>query len=275
MRQTVLRTVKKIVSLNPAVFSVPLKIAGQRFNIPIIGRLGWENLLVRGRETWLDPMLERWNDESGAFVDVGCHMGQTLLKVKSLTKGQLYIGFEPNPTCLFYLSRLIEKSLLDKVVLFPCGLSDASGIKTLYGCKDTDSSASIIEGFREGMWYSNTKKVAVFKGDDVLSGIEAYKISFIKIGVEGAELDVIKGLIGTISVHRPTVVCEVLPFYSTERENGKFRLSRQEELESILNGLEYDIYKISRSGTVHRIDHIGVHAEVSESDYLFLPKENH
>ena len=41
------------------------------------------------------------------FIDVGVNVGQTLLKLKSISSEINYLGFEPNPNCVNYLKNLI------------------------------------------------------------------------------------------------------------------------------------------------------------------------
>ena len=38
--------------------------------------------------------------ENKKFIDVGVNIGQTLLKLKSVSSEIDYIGFEPNPICV-------------------------------------------------------------------------------------------------------------------------------------------------------------------------------
>ena len=51
--------------------------------------------------------------KSGAFIDVGVNLGQTLLKVAAIDPGRAYVGFEPNPACVDYVWKLIETNNLE------------------------------------------------------------------------------------------------------------------------------------------------------------------
>ncbi|MHA1664401.1 MAG: FkbM family methyltransferase [Candidatus Njordarchaeales archaeon] len=46
--------------------------------------------------------------------------------------------------------------------------------------------------------------------DDVLDKLNIGKVNYIKIDVEGAEFEVLKGLEKTLKKHRPVVIVEVL-----------------------------------------------------------------
>ena len=57
----------------------------------------------RHHEPWmLQNLVQIAEQAEGTFVDVGVNLGQTLLAVKSIGEDWDYLGFEPNPCCLFY-----------------------------------------------------------------------------------------------------------------------------------------------------------------------------
>lgn len=68
------------------------------------------------------------------------------------------------------------------------------------------------------------------------------KISFIKIDVEGAELDVIKGMKHSIIKYQPVIACEVLDCHNLSTYN--FIQERATELSSLLLSLNYSIIKL-------------------------------
>ena len=69
-----------------------------------------------------------------------------------------------------------------------------------------------------GKHRSDATNVQTRIGDEALTELGISLISVIKIDVEGAELQVLRGLSGTLRSARPPVIFEVLPkFYGHER----------------------------------------------------------
>ena len=97
-------------------------------------------------------------------------------------------------------------------------------------------------------------------------------VSIIKIDVEGGELEVIQGLKNTISEYRPFIICEILPIYDENSEIGRFRKSRQNKLQKLLDKNEYKIFRILDGGDLVPLDVFEVHSDLSLSNYVFVPK---
>jgi len=121
--------------------------------------------------------------------------------------------------------------------------------------------------------YTIRQHVPVMKDDEVLASLDIESIAVIKADVEGAELEVIKGLQQTITKYQPFVVLEILPVYDDTSENGIFRKQRQDELLGILRSLNYAMYCVNeRDTTLTALDDIEVHNDMSKTNYLFAPK---
>src|SRR5882724_8814387 len=103
MRTTFLKVLSKLKIVN--YFNVEIKLK-EGITIPVMGGLGYNN--VFGTEKWMSSVLKKiLNRSEGCFVDVGVNIGQTLIKVKSIDRNIDYLGFEPNPVCVFYAENLI------------------------------------------------------------------------------------------------------------------------------------------------------------------------
>lgn len=129
------------------------------------------------------------------FVDIGANLGYyTCL---ALQRGKPVIAFEPqqqNLQCLF--QNLITNGWQDKAEVFPLALSEKPGLLTLYGA--SGPSASLVKNWAG--YSSHYKKIVpVSTLDNVLAGRFLDKQLFIKMDVEGAEYQVLKGSLATIA----------------------------------------------------------------------------
>jgi hypothetical protein len=106
--------------------------------------------------------------------------------------------------------------------------------------------------------------------------LEIKKIAIIKIDVEGAELEVLQSLQPVINHHRPMVIMEILPCYTSGNTQ---RIDRQQKIEAILQGLGYQIIRILKKEDERNIDQlkvldtIGIHDNLQWCEYLLVPKE--
>ena len=258
-------------------FIVWKKLNGKRFKIPINEGLGFSNLLIE--ERWMIDLLIKLNKiEANKFVDVGANIGQTLLKIKSIDENIEYIGFEPNSSCVHYLRKLIRINSFNNVILLPIGIDTKTTLKELFffNNSETDSSASIIDGFRKGLIYKK-EFVALYDIKELKSKINLDNMSILKIDVEGAELSVLESFIENIKTSKPFILMEILPVYNEKVNLQRFK--RQSRIEHILEDLNYRIFRINKNkGTFFNVDeiqNIGVHSNLNKCDYIFVPKSKY
>ena len=248
----------------------------KRFRIPVIRGLGKENLDIS--EKWMLRIFERLlTQKQGLFIDIGVNTGQTLIKLKAIDEQRKYIGFEPNPNCVYYVQELIRANKFINVTLYPVGLADKTQLVELnfFTTDATDSAASIIADFRRGSTVYRKEFIPCFKFSDINLSISE-DIAFIKIDVEGAELEVLQGLSEILKKYRPFILIEILPVYDLSNAN---RLVRQQEIERLLSELEYKILRILKQGEsevkgFEMITEIGVHRDLNNCDYVLFPKEH-
>jgi FkbM family methyltransferase len=241
---------------------------GERsFRVPLTQGVGLHHLWPV--EAWLDRLIARLaSRRRGIFVDVGVNVGQTLLKLKSVAPEHEYWGFEPNPRCYCYVQQLIDENHLSNCRVYPFALGERPAVVELLLKSKTDPAASILPGFRPDSEYSSRQFVSVFPGDDLFSSSTA--VSIVKIDVEGAELEVLRGLQGTLARTRPAVICEILPVYERDSERGQFRLGRQQAIEKMMRELRYDLLRIHPDGRLQQIAEIGVHSDLERTNYLLV-----
>jgi hypothetical protein len=162
-------------------------------------------------------------------------------------------------------------------VVLPIALMDSNGFLELqkYSDSDADSSASLIVDFRPEQAVVRKSYVPSFAWEKIETHFADRSPSFVKIDVEGAELEVLRTLQPMLFLYRPWLAVEILPVY---RENNSSRLERQEAIEAILKDNGYVIYRVKRDALwnlthLERLDTIGVHGLIADCDYLMVPAE--
>lgn len=240
----------------------PLKVGNKTFRVPIHKGVGFSNFVHS--ELWMDELLKAFGSDKTKFLDVGMNVGQTLLKWKAIYPKAAYIGFEPNPNCTAYLKKLIKENNFDCQV-YPYAVDVIGQERQLYlPTRDKgDSSASMLENFRENNLSHIQIKTTSFKNENLS------EFDLVKIDVEGAELFVLKSLFEVCQ--NAIIICEILPVYSND---NKDRLERQQQIEAILKKHDYLIFRILKTSNaqLELIQEIGIHSELSKSDYVFVPK---
>lgn len=201
MRKILLRILKAIGLKKSAKslyrmlnFTRKIKVNSKEFIIPHI----YGSSFSINEEWMLTVLKSLFKIKSGYFLDVGVNLGQTLVEVKSIDIDRRYIGFEPNPACVFYAEELKRVNRLTNCDIFPVGLYTSDNILylDLYDDNITNSGGSIIEKYWDYKHYQIKRKllVPVFSFATIEQKLDNPKFDIIKIDVEGAELEVIQTL---------------------------------------------------------------------------------
>lgn len=226
-------------------------------------------------ELWMSGVLKQLLPiVKGTFYDVGVNLGQTLIKVKTIDMKRRYIGFEPNPSCLFYLQRLLEKNKWEDSIIVPVCLSDFDGLAKLNVSSDTDPEASIVVQSGE-IDARKTKVVPAFRYQSIQECLHKDSIGIIKIDVEGAEREVLATLSPAIMRDRPLILMEILPI---QNEANVEKIARQKDLMHQIGVLNYSLYRIMKSSEDHycgiaRVEELGLVSHAVLKDYVIIPDE--
>ena len=213
-------------------------------------------------EPFMTTVLKRvFSRRAGTFIDIGTNVGQTLIKVLAVDPVRPYVGFEPQPGCCFFIDRFIRDNALDHMKVIPVALSSKNQLCSLFSNRPFDDMASIsgtteVNGRRRRFedW------VSARVGDEVIEEICLRNIAVVKIDVEGAELQVVSGLMKTLATERPIVIFEVLPnFFGDERKmldevtcrNNRLVADR---LYALLRDAGYEISQIDDHGDESAIE---------------------
>lgn len=251
-----------------------IHVSGNNLKPPAL--LTWEH-------GWKAEIIRRIFDiDEGDFIDIGANVGQTLIDFHAAGAGRRYIGFEPNPNSFTSLCIFAQENNFESCVILPVGLSDSMSVLNLYSAvgATTDSGASLVADLR-GSRELKHAPILCCRFDDLRSGLGISSIGLIKIDVEGAELQVLRGMQGSLRELRMPVLCEIL--YADEHADIRSYENNVKAIMSFLNQLEYTVFHVQKDRQEkHFLGLVKTSAfpvqvftpeNAHECDYLLLPTE--
>jgi FkbM family methyltransferase len=142
------------------------------------------------------------------YFDIGANIGLTSIPVLFSCPECRAVSFEPSPGALPYLQRTTEGSGYgDRWLAVGKALGDKIGRTDFF---TSPSAASIFDGMRDTKRTGKTKKISVpvTTLDVEWAALNYPKVSVIKIDVEGAELQTIRGALQCIAREQPLILFE-------------------------------------------------------------------
>lgn len=143
------------------------------------------------REIWGEDLYYFNSNNTAPFIiDIGAHIGVSVLYFKSIYPESRIVAFEPNPDSFSILEENIKINNITGITLVNKAVWNYSGIKDFY--VPTDGYWSSNSSFSSGSWTSKeeTKKISV--ETTTLSSYMFEDIDMMKIDTEGSEIQILK-----------------------------------------------------------------------------------
>jgi FkbM family methyltransferase len=176
------------------------------------------------------------------FVDIGSNVGLYSICLSLVNPKLKVASFEPNLKITKQQERNLQLNLIKNVVLYPFGLSnEKSDAKDFYIPKLTGSVGGSLINLHPEEGQPIQTQVVLRKFDELDNEIRR-GVDLIKIDIEGAELEFLKGGLRTISEYKPIIVCELL------RKWMKPFKSQPKDFLNILLDLGYTCFEFSEDG---------------------------
>lgn len=158
-------------------------------------------------------LLRRMLRPDMVFADVGANQGEyTLLAAGRLTRGTV-LAFEPVPAIYANLAANLRLNRLRNVLPFNFGLFDRAATLPMFTSDDTLIHGAFNEGLAS-VFASDYRKDALAElqfqvFDEVFPKLGLDRLDLMKVDVEGAELQVLRGAAATLRRFRPRLILEV------------------------------------------------------------------
>jgi FkbM family methyltransferase len=133
--------------------------------------------------------------EGDVVVDAGANIGLFTVKAGRIVgdKGKV-IAIEPDPNILGFLKRNIESNSLRNVIVVSKGIYSHKG-KLRFNVAAEIGEGSLYEEQLPGMYRpTGFVEVEVDTLDNILKELEISKVDFIKMDIEGAEIEALKNM---------------------------------------------------------------------------------
>jgi len=162
---------------------------------------------------WMREDVEKYYVPGTEILDIGANIGYNSLMFSDY--GPVY-AFEPVYHKIVQLN-IDNNDLKHQMYSVPIALSNISDTVSMYMANPVKETGLRNYGgtsmyTSEGTDYSTETKVACHRLDDIYKG----KVSFIKLDVEGHELQVLEGAKDVLTKNLPTLLVELIDYEGSE-----------------------------------------------------------
>lgn len=175
-------------------------------------------------------ITSRYIKNNSTILDIGANIGLHAISFSALAKDGLVIACEPQPKTFATLERNIVQNNIKNIIPLNLAIARSIEIAEFYVMED-DAYSSLIDTGRKKL--SEKVKVLCTSVDGLVGEI---KVDFVKIDVEGLELNVLQSMCGLIQRYHPVIFCEIY--------KGKIESNNPHDTILYLRNFGYLVYRV-------------------------------
>ncbi|MFU3618139.1 FkbM family methyltransferase [Pseudomonas paraeruginosa] len=168
------------------------------------GDTGYLGLMGNTFEPDTVDILRAFCDPGSTLIDIGANIGLTSLAMSGLCGEGLVVAVEPVPATFRLLERNLSLLLHANVKMVNKALGDKDGSVAMYVNESNLATAFVVSEESSG-----NLDIPLSTLDALVTDCGLASVDFIKIDVEGHELDVLRGARNTLEKFRPNVLLEM------------------------------------------------------------------
>lgn len=223
----------------------------------------WEGL-YEYEFVWL---FEKIIPQCHGFLDVGANTGLFSLIASKNNPDIVAVAFEPSPDAYSFLEKNITlNKVTDTVKIHKLAVSDREEILEFYkvhnpkypNVPNLSGAASLIYMSKE---HHKIKVKSIDLDTFLQKNYPDLVIDFVKIDAEGAEANIIRGMLQTIEKYKPVLTCEILL-----NDIGK-------EIQEILKKQRYNFYLPVSGNKLVQSEQIEYQKEADIRNIFCIPDE--
>ncbi len=171
------------------------------------------------------------------FLDVGANIGQHSMYASYFAKR--VISFEPIKRLYDQFNNSVFMNNIFNIQIFNYALGDKKEELAIYSNDINMGASSILVSENRSV----EQVIKVLRLDDEYENMNMEKVDFVKIDVEGYELNVLMGMQEIIKKYKPKILVEFTPFFY-----NKVDVSISRRLYDFLVENKYDIWDVGNLG---------------------------
>lgn len=232
----------------------------------LVNKNGGEEIYSLGfYEVGTVDVIDKCLEPNDVFIDVGASIGlMSLFASKKCTNGKIF-SFEPQKERFEIISKNVELNKCKNVQIFNNGLGDKEAQLQLH----TDVFSPSIVDIENSKGKSELIDILVL--DNVLLSKGVEKVKFIKIDVEGFELNVLKGAEKLLSRKDAPIVCIEYVKRLQNLNNNDISI-----IEYIKRINDYHLFQLEKSSnTISKLVEVTNESKLRDCDNIYCFTNNH
>jgi FkbM family methyltransferase len=142
-------------------------------------------------------------------LDIGANIGMTALALSRICRHGQIVAIEPVPKTFQYLRQNVANAGARNVTIFNFALGNRDGVVLMQGHPSNFACSFIADNYTIPANDHFSERVPVKRLDDIFCDLSLDRLDFMKVDVEGFELEVFAGAREILKTYKPIVFLEM------------------------------------------------------------------